>query len=201
MTTYHIGTALIALLLAGGCGMEGPVPSEPKPVPVTPQAAANTGASKTVANTKPADSRPVAAAPSGAAASTPTPETPSRIPSHALPTAAAATESQPGMVREKAQVGMGEKGRGYGTGLLAVTLKAYWNAKEMLALNEIKHAMDLYKANEGQYPKTQEEFMQKIIKDGHIKLPLLPAGHRYVYDPTSEEFLMIEAPQMGNDPP
>jgi hypothetical protein len=36
--------------------------------------------------------------------------------------------------------------------------------------------------------------MQKIIKDGGVKLPDLPEGHRYRYDPATEQ-LMVEHPK------
>ena len=35
--------------------------------------------------------------------------------------------------------------------------------------------------------------MQKIIKENQIKLPELPFGQRYVYDPKKEQ-LMVEKP-------
>jgi len=196
MKAHHFGIVLLTLLLASGCGLEGPVPSETKPAPPAPQVAQDTGGKPVAA---PSHVGPAPSAATAATQPTTTPA-PSPVPNISRPSAAAAA-IPPGMVREQAHVGMGEKGRGYGGGLLAVTLKSYWNVKEMLALDEIKHSMDLYKATEGHYPKTQEEFMEKIIKDGHIKLPVLPPNHRYVYDPTAEEFLMIEAPEMTNDPP
>ena len=53
--------------------------------------------------------------------------------------------------------------------------------------------MALFKATEGRAPKTHEEFMERIIKAGTIKLPELPEGHRYRYDPQTEQ-LMVEQP-------
>jgi hypothetical protein len=53
--------------------------------------------------------------------------------------------------------------------------------------------MKVFKALEGRAPKTQAEFMQRIIKEGQINLPELPAGYRYVYDP-KEAQLMVEQP-------
>ena len=40
---------------------------------------------------------------------------------------------------------------------------------------------------------SREEFMREIIKNGGIKLPELPRGQRYVYDPKRGE-LMVEKP-------
>ena len=36
--------------------------------------------------------------------------------------------------------------------------------------------------------------MEKIIKAGGIRLPPLPPGHRYVYDPATEQ-LLVEQPR------
>jgi hypothetical protein len=56
--------------------------------------------------------------------------------------------------------------------------------------------MDVYKALDpnGRGPKTHEEFMEKIIRANDIKLPELPSGHRYVYDPVQGE-LLVEQPR------
>ena len=43
-------------------------------------------------------------------------------------------------------------------------------------------------------PKDNDEFMQRIIKENHIKLPELPEGDRYMYDPKTEQ-LMVESPE------
>ena len=60
--------------------------------------------------------------------------------------------------------------------------------------------MDLYKAdNDGKGPKTNEEFMQKIVKEGDIKLPKLPPDHKYQYDPETEQ-LMVLKPADPNGP-
>ena len=44
----------------------------------------------------------------------------------------ATAEQKPGMVREKAAVGIGEKGRGYGGDMITVPVKALWTAKEKI---------------------------------------------------------------------
>jgi hypothetical protein len=96
---------------------------------------------------------------------------------------------------QKADVGVGKRGRGYGPGLVTTPVATYWAAKEMIAFRvQIPDAMRLYKATNGSAPKTHEEFMQKIIKENNIPLPELPPGQRYVYFPDREE-LMVEHPQ------
>ena len=183
--------AFAVLLFAAGCGMDGPAPSETKPAP---QAAANPSTAS-----KP-DAKHADATPAGRPSHNLTETKPSVAVADPQPsaTSSASPPARPGTIREAVHVGMGEKGRGYGKGYLAVTLGAYWSVQEMIALDRIKHDMQIYKAAEGNYPKNMDEFMEKIIKPANIKLPLLPAGRRYVYDPNSEDYLMIEAPEMDS---
>ena len=46
----------------------------------------------------------------------------------------------------------------------------------------IQHALDLYQAETGEFPKTYAEFMEKIIKANNIALPTLPFYQEYGYD-------------------
>ena len=134
---------------------------------------------------------PVAAPVQPAAA--PVPPAAAPVPPPAAPAPAPEVE----MVREKAAVGMGEKGRGYGgDGFISTPIKTLWQTKERLALMQIDQAIQIYKASdgEGHGPKSHQEFMDKIIKAHHIPLPELPQGHRYVYDPAKEE-LLVEQPK------
>jgi hypothetical protein len=98
------------------------------------------------------------------------------------------------MLRKKAKVGAGKKGD-YRPGLITTPLSTYWRAQEKLTYEAlVPHALDLYRAEHGHFPKTQEEFEEKILKPNNITLPELPEGHRYVYDPQKGE-LMIEYPR------
>jgi hypothetical protein len=102
---------------------------------------------------------------------------------------------KPAATREKAAVGVGEKGRGYGLGPVAVPIAALFSTKnERVPFDiQIPKTMQLYKAEKGHAPKTHDEFMNEIIKKGQISLPQLPPGHKYVYDPEQEQ-LMVETP-------
>ena len=112
----------------------------------------------------------------------------------APPAPAPVAPKPPETVQKKAQVGVGSKGRGYGIGPVATPVASYFNMKERIAFDiQLPEAMKLFKALEGRAPKTHEEFMEKIIKANNIKLPTLPEGHRYVYDPKQEQ-LMVEQP-------
>ncbi|HVX63923.1 MAG TPA: hypothetical protein VHC19_25090, partial [Pirellulales bacterium] len=109
------------------------------------------------------------------------------------PAGAQGAAPQPNMVREKAQAGVSGKGD-YGPGLVTTPIGTYFQAKERIVFEiQIPQAMNLYVAEKGNKPKTQEDFMRDIIKANLIKLPPLPPGHKYVYDPQQGE-LMVEHP-------
>ena len=102
--------------------------------------------------------------------------------------------ADPQTIQQKAEAGVGKKGRGYGQGILMTPLSVYFSAQQRVVFSiQIPHALDLFKATENRLPKSHEEFMQKIIKEQDIVLPELPRGHRYVYDPKKGE-LMVERP-------
>jgi hypothetical protein len=97
-------------------------------------------------------------------------------------------------VKKKAEVGVGAKGRGYGQGVVATPAASFWAIKERIAFDiQIPQAMQLFKATENRPPKDHAEFMQRIIKENNIRLPELPEGDRYMYDPKTEQ-LMVELP-------
>jgi hypothetical protein len=173
---------MVCLTFLAGCGLEGPAPNK------RDEAAAD----------KQPETRP-------ASSTTPAPNPAPRgveVVKKRATKPELAEGRRPGTVLKPAGVGMGEKGRGYGNGYLGVTLRSYWSSQEMLSMDRIKHDMQLYKAMDpnGKYPKDMNEFMEKIIKPANIKLPVLPRDCRYVYDPNAEEFLMVEAPEMGDEP-
>ena len=98
----------------------------------------------------------------------------------------------------KADVGVGNKGRsldeykGKSEAIIAQPAITFFAAKEMIAFKiEVPHAMSFFQANEGRFPKDHEEFMERIIKENNIKLPSLPQGHEYTYDPESHELMVV----------
>jgi hypothetical protein len=99
----------------------------------------------------------------------------------------------------KAEAGVGKKGRGYGGGLITEPVHQYFIIQDRVVFEiELPKTMDLYKASHDfKGPKTHEAFMKEIIEANSIKLPELPEGHRYVYDPKTET-LMVERPADGN---
>jgi hypothetical protein len=97
--------------------------------------------------------------------------------------------------RVVAAPGVGAKGRDYGGGIITEPVRQYWRQQEVIQFNiNFTRGMNEYKAlNDGKGPATHEEFMEQIAKPYGIKLPQLPPGEKYVYDPEREE-LMVERP-------
>ena len=115
----------------------------------------------------------------------------------ALPANSSPPASDTGTERVKAEKGVGIKGRSLDQyeGILVTPAKAYFSVRERIVFeDQIPHALNLYKATEGQGPKSHEEFMEKIIQFNRIKLPQLPPDAKYVYD-VEKEMLMVERPR------
>ncbi len=71
----------------------------------------------------------------------------------------------------------------------------YVSAIGQTSINNIKHAMDLYHAeNDGKYPKDYPEFMEQIIKKNNIALPTLPYYQEYAYDAPNHKLIILEYP-------
>ena len=68
-------------------------------------------------------------------------------------------------------------------GSLGALGNARFYAEHEMVINSYTHALNLFWGMEGRYPKTHEEFMEKIIKANNLKLPELEAGDEYIYDP------------------
>lgn len=74
-------------------------------------------------------------------------------------------------------------------------MAAYGPLTEQVSKIAIQHALNLFNAEKGRYPKDHAEFMAMIIRpddpDG-IKLPALRAGREYQYDVENHELLVVE---------
>ncbi len=77
---------------------------------------------------------------------------------------------------------------------IRITGNAYVSIVGQAATLNIKHAVDLYQAETGEYPKTTEEFMEKIIKANNIALPKLPFYQEYTYDVATHSLIVMEYP-------
>jgi len=100
----------------------------------------------------------------------------------------------PGMTMEKADVGSGAKGRGYGGGIIATDVATYFRTQERVMFTiTIPDCIRAYKfEHDFKGPKSNEEFMEKVIKKNNIHLPDLPPGHSYLYDPKEEQLMVVK---------
>jgi hypothetical protein len=64
----------------------------------------------------------------------------------------------------------------------------------------IQHAMDLYQAENGRFPKDYDEFMNVIIKANNIGLPQLPYYQAYGYDEKEHKLVILEYPALKEQP-
>ena len=93
-----------------------------------------------------------------------------------------------------AQAGVGAKGRSLDNekGVLVTPAKTLFAARERVVFEiQIPQALQLFKATNGQPPASHDEFMQRVIGENAIQLPMLPAGQRYQYDPATEQLMVI----------
>ncbi len=98
-------------------------------------------------------------------------------------------------IRDKAAVGMGKKGH-YGNGYLGTVLSTQWRVQEKVIFEiQIPDAMNKFRAIHDRYPKDHEEFKREILDPANIKLPELPEGQSYVYDPDKGELQVEGSPQ------
>lgn len=89
-----------------------------------------------------------------------------------------------------AGVGVGAQGKGYGDGIVTTPVATLFTVKETIAFKiQIPQAMKFFEAQNNRKPTSNEEFMEKIIKDNQITLPELPAGEKYIYDPQAGELM------------
>ncbi|MDR3635889.1 MAG: hypothetical protein P4L84_18950 [Isosphaeraceae bacterium] len=71
---------------------------------------------------------------------------------------------------------------------------AYVTSIGQIAINNIKHAMDLFHASEGRYPKDFAEFKAQIIDANNIALPKLPFYQEYRYNESTHALEVWEDP-------
>jgi hypothetical protein len=183
MKRLEFGILAVALSIVLGCGEMPPEPASATSAAAPPPAPAPPG------DGSGGNGNHVASTDAAGATAPATPEAPAEDGS--VPAAA------PGSTDEVAQVGVGAKGQNYGgPGLVTTPIEAYFRAEERIAFEvQIPKAMQLYKAEHNDKgPKTQEEYMNIIIKENGVQLPELPEGEEYFYDPATEQ-LMVRHPK------
>ena len=89
-------------------------------------------------------------------------------PEGVAPARSASPPAAPAPTYQKAQVGVGQKGGDYGGGALMkpITTPAsvYWRAQERITFDQIKHAMDLYKASNGGHRRRTKSSWRRSSK-------------------------------------
>ena len=117
--------------------------------------------------------------------------------SAAAPAAVAPQPAMPETEQVKAQKGVGIAGRSLDPheGTVVTSVKTLFTVRERIIFEaQIPEALKLFKASNGQGPKSHDEFMTQIIEANQIRLPELGQGQRYIYNPQTEE-LMVERPR------
>jgi hypothetical protein len=71
---------------------------------------------------------------------------------------------------------------------------AYVSIIGRASMLNIQHAVDLWQAENGRYPKDYNEFMDVIIKANNIALPRLPYYQEYGYDEKTHSLVILEYP-------
>ena len=72
------------------------------------------------------------------------------------------------------------------------SLQAYGPMLEQISKTHIDHAVRLFHALEGRYPRDYDEFMTEIIKKNDIELPVLPGKLTYEYDEENHKLVVVE---------
>jgi hypothetical protein len=75
-------------------------------------------------------------------------------------------------------------------------LQAYGPIVEQISKLNIDHAVRLYEAQEGHYPRSHEEFMTGVVKANQIQLPVLPGGWKYAYDVENHKLEVVRPPDL-----
>lgn len=183
---------------AGGAGLVGSdinslaAPAQPAQPAAQPAPAAMTGPAPNLPQAQPGTP-----AQPGAQVVAGQPAAPAEAPAAGglpgLPGVSLPGQPQPNVITEKPQPGVSGKGN-YGPGIVTTPISVYFQAQERLIFLQVDQAMNLFQAEHGNKPKTEEEFMKQIIEFNQIRLPQLPPGSKYKYDPAKGE-LLVERPQ------
>ncbi len=108
------------------------------------------------------------------------------------------------IVAQKAEAGVGKRGQKLqqhsdAQKIISGPANAYLQIKQKIPLEiEIPHALNLFKALEGRFPKSHEEFMEKIVAANNIQLPELPEGAVYRFNVEKGELWVYPADEAPN---
>ncbi len=97
-------------------------------------------------------------------------------------------QSETPVVAQKAVAGVGKQGQSLKDNqgvakIISGPASAMFNVRQKVVLEiNVPHALQLFKATEGRFPKDHAEFMEKIVAANRLTLPELPAGAVYRFD-------------------
>ena len=165
----------VVMLLMSGCGG------------TDSQSAAENGANEAPQTASPLDPSdnpsPLADAMAGNVSTALGEPQPPAQPAPAQPAPASAEEQPEGERVEATADTVGTKGKGYGGGIITEPIHQYFRLQDKLKLDQIEYGLKLYHAEHGRYPATMQEFVDQILTPQQVKLPELPPGREFVYDP------------------
>jgi hypothetical protein len=75
---------------------------------------------------------------------------------------------------------------------LTGALEMYGPTVERIAKMKIETEVRTFQAINGRYPKDYDEFMERIVKQNHIKLPVLPRQMEYQYDVENHKLVVVK---------
>ncbi len=104
-------------------------------------------------------------------------------------TESAVTATKPAFEAKPAEVGVGVEGQslknetGIGKIIAQPAMTLFQTKQKVVFEIQIPQALELFRAGEGngEFPKSHQEFMTKVIKANNIALPKLPEGQVYKY--------------------
>lgn len=104
-----------------------------------------------------------------------------------------------------AEVGVGKQGQslenetGVGRIIAQPAITLFQTKQKVVFEIQIPQALALFDGLNGRFPKSHEEFMEKIIRENRIALPKLPDGQVYRYRP-DEKQLWVEPADSSEAP-
>jgi hypothetical protein len=122
-----------------------------------------------------------------------------RGPAHSQPVQSATQPADPNLERVKAGKGVGLKGRSLDEyeGIYVTPAKTLFSAKERIFYDiEFKGNYRIWRIEQDRAPKDFEDLKAKFLDPLGLtaKMPKLPEGHKYIWNPTTEE-LEVERPR------
>lgn len=74
-------------------------------------------------------------------------------------------------------------------------LEAYGPLKQQISGMAVTQAVEMFRATEGRYPKTYDEFISKVVEANRIRLPVPGNGLQYQYDVQNHSLVVVRLPK------